>query len=76
VLELRGELGVSDGMAQVLVRRGLADPGAAREFLAAETVHPPGAFAGIGVAVESVLRHVRSGSRITVHGDYVVDGVC
>jgi single-stranded-DNA-specific exonuclease len=76
VLALRRELGVSDAMAQVLVRRGLARPDVARGFLRADTVHPPSAFAGIREAVETVLRHARGGTRITVHGDYDVDGVC
>ena len=73
---LRRELGVSDALAQVLVRRGLSDPPAARDFLAASEEHDPGEFAGIGDAVELVLGHVRDGDRITVHGDYDVDGIC
>jgi single-stranded-DNA-specific exonuclease len=76
VFELRRALGVSDAMAQVLVRRGLGDPDAAREFLQADTAHPASAFAGIDQAVEAVLRHVRDRTRITVHGDYDVDGIC
>ena len=73
---LRRELGVSDALAQVLVRRGLSDPPAARDFLAACEEHDPSEFAGIGDAVELVLGHVRDGDRITVHGDYDVDGIC
>jgi single-stranded-DNA-specific exonuclease len=73
---LRRELGISDALAQVLVRRGLGEPAAARAFLAAEEEHPPSAFTGIAEAVEVVLRHVRGGERITVHGDYDVDGIC
>ncbi|MFI5008845.1 MAG: single-stranded-DNA-specific exonuclease RecJ [Solirubrobacterales bacterium] len=76
VQRLERELGVSGAMAQVLVRRGLGEPGDARAFLAAEEEHPPSAFAGIEVAIESILGHVRSRERITVHGDYDVDGVC
>ncbi|MGO9490085.1 MAG: DHH family phosphoesterase, partial [Solirubrobacteraceae bacterium] len=76
VLALRRELGLSDGLAQVLVRRGLADPGAARSFLAAEEEHPPSAFAGIADALALILEHARRGARITVHGDYDVDGIC
>jgi single-stranded-DNA-specific exonuclease len=76
VFELRRALGVSDAMAQVLVRRGLAVPDAARAFLRADTQHPPSAFAGIGDAVAVILGHLRAGERITVHGDYDVDGVC
>ena len=41
VRELARELGVSEALAQVLVRRGLADPERARAFLAAEEEHPP-----------------------------------
>ncbi len=73
--ELRRALGVSPVMAQVLVRRGLAEPNAAARFLAADESHPPAAFAGMGAAVASILGHVRRGARITVHGDYDVDGV-
>jgi len=69
-------LGVSRILAQVLVRRGLADPQEARAFLVAEEAHDPRAFAGMGEACALVLRHVEAGSRITVHGDYDVDGVC
>src|ERR1035441_3214911 len=69
-------LGVSGPLAQVLVRRGLADPERARAFLAGDEEHSPAAFAGIGEAVELVLRHVRDGERITIHGDYDVDGIC
>ena len=36
----------------------------------------PAAFAGIDAAVALVLSHVRAGTRVTVHGDYDVDGVC
>ena len=34
------------------------------------------AFAGIERAVATIERHIRAGTRITVHGDYDVDGVC
>ncbi len=76
VRRLRRELGVSGPLAQVLVRRGMAEPARARGFLEAREEHPPEAFAGIGQAVAIVLRHVACGSRITIHGDYDVDGVC
>ncbi|MGH2904526.1 MAG: single-stranded-DNA-specific exonuclease RecJ, partial [Solirubrobacteraceae bacterium] len=76
VERLRQELGVSDALAQILVRRGLGEPARARAFLAADEEHPPAAFAGIERAVESILRHAGSGARITIHGDYDVDGIC
>ncbi len=76
VLALRAALGCSGPLAQILVRRGLADPRAARAWLAAEDDHDPALFAGIDTAVALVLRHVAAGAKITVHGDYDVDGVC
>jgi single-stranded-DNA-specific exonuclease len=76
VLRLRDELGVSDVVAQVLVRRGMAEPDVAAAFLAADEEHSPDAFEGMGDAVEPILDHVRRGSRVVVHGDYDVDGVC
>jgi single-stranded-DNA-specific exonuclease len=76
VARLRHELGVSRALAQVLVRRGLEDPARARAFLAADEEHHHAAFAGIGEAVQTILEHARAGRRITIHGDYDVDGVC
>ncbi len=75
-LRLERELGVSQVLAQVLARRGFAEPAAASAFLAADERHDPGCFAGLEVALELVNRHLHAGSRIVVHGDYDVDGVC
>src|SRR6202041_399138 len=44
--------------------------------LAADEEHPPSAFAGIEQAIAAILAHVDAGTRITVHGDYDVDGIC
>jgi single-stranded-DNA-specific exonuclease len=76
VRALERKLGVSFALAQVLVRRGLGDEEAARAWLAASEGHDFAAFAGIDAAVELILSHVRAGTRVTVHGDYDVDGVC
>lgn len=76
VLTLQRELGVSFTVGQVLVRRGLGDPRAARAWLGALDAHDPSSFRGIAAAVELILRHVTRGTRITVHGDYDADGVC
>ena len=38
--------------------------------------HDPSAFAGIERALALIARHIRAGTRIMVHGDYDVDGVC
>ncbi|MHB8235336.1 MAG: single-stranded-DNA-specific exonuclease RecJ [Solirubrobacteraceae bacterium] len=76
VLGLQRELGVSRALAQVLVRRGHDTPQLARAFLAADEQHDHSLFSGMASAVESILAHVRARRRITVHGDYDVDGVC
>src|SRR3954453_19496850 len=76
VLALEHDLGVSHALGQVLVRRGLGEPAAARAWLAADERHEPSGFSGIADACALVLRHVGSGARITIHGDYDVDGVC
>ncbi len=68
-------LDVSHVTAQVLVRRGFGDPAQARAFLAAEARHPLDAFGGLRDGAARILEHVGRGSRITVHGDYDVDGV-
>jgi single-stranded-DNA-specific exonuclease len=72
---LGAELDVSHVTAQVLVRRGLADPAQARAFLDADVRHPLDAFGGLRDGAARILEHVARGSRITVHGDYDVDGV-
>ncbi len=75
-LALERELGIGHVLAQVLVRRGFAHAGEAREFLDASVSHEPSAFSGIEQALEPIRRHVAAGDRITIHGDYDVDGVC
>ncbi len=72
---LSAALGVSHVTAQVLVRRGFGDPAAARAFLAAGAAHPLDAFGGLRDGAARILAHVQRGARITVHGDYDVDGV-
>jgi single-stranded-DNA-specific exonuclease len=76
IARLRDELGVSDALAQVLVRRGYEDPQHAQAFLAAEEHHELESFAGLSDAAERILTTARAGRRITIHGDYDVDGVC
>jgi single-stranded-DNA-specific exonuclease len=73
---LAAALGCSHVLAQVLVRRGLSEPEAAAAFLAAAEEHPLDAFGGLRAAARGILDHVERGSRITVHGDYDVDGIC
>ena len=77
VADLRVALGVSETLATVLVRRGLADSEAARAFLDAESIsHDPALLGDMAAAVERLQTAVREGEKICVHGDYDVDGIC
>ena len=63
-------------LAQVLVRRGLGDPAAARSFLYPEfRVHDPYLMAGMSEARERVDQALRRSEPIAVHGDYDADGI-
>ncbi|HWI95358.1 MAG TPA: DHH family phosphoesterase, partial [Solirubrobacterales bacterium] len=73
---LSAELGLSEPVAIALVRRGYRTPEEARTFLAADEWHEPGEFVAMGPIVDQVLAAVAAGKRITVHGDFDVDGVC
>ena len=73
---LAGELGLHPVTASILVRRGYDAPDSARRFLAAADRHDPALMPGLPAAVETLMRHVARGSRIVIHGDYDVDGVC
>jgi single-stranded-DNA-specific exonuclease len=73
--ELSAELGLSDPVAIALVRRGYRTPEEARTFLDADESHEPGEFRSMAGVVKQVLAAVEAGRRITVHGDFDVDGV-
>jgi single-stranded-DNA-specific exonuclease len=69
-------LGVSGPVAITLVRRGYRTAAQARAFLAADESHDPFDFASMEAVVGRVRAAVEAGERITVHGDFDVDGVC
>jgi single-stranded-DNA-specific exonuclease len=75
-LALAEALGVTPYTAAILTRRGFGDAESARRFMASEESHPAELLAGMGDACAAILRHVESGSRVVVFGDYDVDGVC
>jgi len=73
---LADELGLSEPVAVTLVRRGYRTPEQARAFLAADETHSPFEFDGMEEVCERVRAAIAEGRRITVHGDFDVDGVC
>jgi single-stranded-DNA-specific exonuclease len=70
------ELGLSEPVAIALVRRGYRTPEQAQAFLAANESYPPSAFGSMETVVAQILDAIASKQRITVHGDFDVDGVC
>ncbi len=76
VRAIADELGLSEPVAITLVRRGYRTPEAAQAFLAADESHDPAAFDSMGEVLGRVLAAVREDRRVTVHGDFDVDGVC
>src|SRR5262245_12820042 len=71
---LERELGLAEPVAVALVRRGHRTPAEARAFLDASEEHDPFAFDAMEEVVERVRAAITSGRRITIHGDYDVDG--
>jgi single-stranded-DNA-specific exonuclease len=73
---LSEQLDLSEPVAITLVRRGYRTPEQARAFLDADESHSPGEFDSMAAVTENVLGAIGAGKRITVHGDFDVDGVC
>ena len=77
VLAVQEALDCPEPLAWTLVRRGLADPDAAREFMRSDgPLDPAEALDGITAAADRITAAVARGETIAVHGDYDCDGVC
>ncbi len=77
VRKLAQELNLSTLVAQVLVARGYTSSEDANEFLLARLVdlHEPSSLPGIEEAVDRITNAISQNRRITIYGDYDVDGV-
>lgn len=75
---LAAELGVHPLAARVLVGRGLISASAASAFLADRLADLPDPMTmkGMAVAVERLAAALRNREKVTLYGDYDVDGVC
>lgn len=71
------EMNCSPLLAQVLAARGLHDGREARQFLDAKLtdLHEPALLPGADEAAERIVSAFRAGRRITIYGDYDVDGI-
>ena len=74
---LARDLGVPPLVAAVLANRDLADPKAAREFLAPDLsqLHPPEADPALLAAADRLAQAARDGEPIVIYGDYDADGI-
>src|SRR5262245_54053624 len=74
---LAAALDLSETTASVLVRRGYAEPERAAAFLGGELPgHDPFALGDMREACDRIRAAVAAGTKICVHGDYDVDGIC
>ena len=74
---LERELRLSPVTARLLAIRGLTDPAEASRFLnpSLEQLHDPLRLAGLECAVDRLEKAISTRERISVHGDYDVDGI-
>ena len=70
-------LGVSPIVAQILINRGIADEASARDFLysGAERLSDPFVMKDMQRSVERITHYINNKQKITIYGDYDVDGI-
>lgn len=77
IRRLCGHLKVSPLLGQVLLARGFSQVDSARAFLGAKLsdLHDPSELPGIDAAADLIVQAIQDKRRITIYGDYDVDGV-
>jgi single-stranded-DNA-specific exonuclease len=77
IATLSRELQVPAVLAQLLLNRGITEPGTARSFLEASLkgLHDPALLPGASEAAGRIAQAIKSKRRIVIYGDYDVDGV-
>ena len=75
--KLAQSLGISHILAKLLVNRSITDLKEAEKFLnpSFEDMHNPFLFRDMAKAVERIGKAISNGERITIYGDYDVDGI-
>lgn len=75
--QLAGQLGISPILAQVLINRGITDRQQGDVFLKPKLndLIEPAQMPGMAPAIERLKRAVKNKEKITVYGDYDVDGI-
>ena len=77
VREIALELGINPIVAKLLFNRGYTTPSSAKSFMymESETLPNPFEMRDIDKGIARICRAVESGEKISVYGDYDVDGV-
>jgi single-stranded-DNA-specific exonuclease len=78
VQRLREELRLPSAICRLLAARGFGAPDHAKTYLRPrlEHLHDPNCLMDLDRAVDRLVRALRAGETILVHGDYDVDGIC
>jgi len=77
VLKLKKELNIPDFLAKIFINRGIDTSEKAEEVFSIDEVklNSPWLFEDMKNAVDAVKDSIRNNERITIYGDYDVDGV-
>ncbi|MGB4708472.1 MAG: single-stranded-DNA-specific exonuclease RecJ [Fuerstiella sp.] len=77
ITRLSAQLKVTPLVAQVLIARGYTTPETARHFLEPKlsNLHDPTLLPGVNEAAAKLVEAMKSKRRVTIYGDYDVDGV-
>lgn len=77
IAALERAAGIPAVIARLLICRGIEDPQAVRSFLEPKLtqLRDPGELPGIPAAAERIWRAVAGRERVTIYGDYDVDGM-
>ncbi|HPS56022.1 MAG TPA: DHH family phosphoesterase, partial [Sedimentisphaerales bacterium] len=75
--QLAQSLNVSPLVAQVLINRGICDAQRASVFLNPKltSLIKPEEMPGVPAAVERIVKAIKNNEKITIYGDYDVDGI-
>ena len=77
IRQISGNVNVSALVAQVLASRGLTETDAIQSFMQPRlsNLHEPESLPGVDEAADRIVSALKAGRRITIYGDYDVDGV-
>ena len=78
IKEIVSTFGLDEAIAELMVKRGIADVEDARRFLypSKEDFEDPFTLTGMREATQRIRRAIEEKEKIVVYGDYDCDGIC